>query len=312
MSDLLFSANIVLPLFLLIMLGAFTKKIGIIDSNFIEKGNKLSFKVLLPVMLFLNIYNSKDSGFFDVNFAAFLFIAILVIFFTSWGVLRLLYKDDKKLSVLIQASFRSNTVLLGIYIMGNLYGEIGNQKIAPYLGPVVVLFNILATFILEFYSGNKSSKKSMALMIAKNPLILASVLGLAVNLTGIRFGIIIEKTLSNIASISTIFAMICLGGNLKIEKLKKDKWNICVGTLIRLFIVPALACFVAYALGYRQEMMAIVLIIFATPVAVSSYIMSQQQGADADLAGGLVASTTLFSIVSLFLFIYVFKLIGIF
>ena len=312
MNDLIFSAHIVLPLFFLIIVGATTQKIGIIDSNFIAKGNALSFKVLLPTLLFLNIYNSKDSGYFEIHFACFLLVSVLVIFFASWGILRLFYKDNKKLSVLIQCSFRSNTVLLGIYIMANLYGEIGNQKIAPYLGVVVVLFNILATFILEFYSGKKSSKKAMLFVIAKNPLIIASLIGFVVNLTGIRFGYIIEKTLSNIASISTIFAMICLGGNLKIETLKHDKWNLLVGSVIRLIIVPAIVCFVAYVFGFREERMAIVLIIFATPVAVSSYIMAQQQGADADLAGGLVASTTLLSILSLFLFIYIFKTLGIF
>ncbi len=312
MHDLLFSANIVLPLFLLIMVGAFTKKIGVINENFIENGNKLAFKVLLPVMLFLNIYNSNDTGYFDPKFALFLLIAIFAVFFVSWGILRIFYKDDKKLSVLVQSSFRSNTVLLGTYIMANLYGDAGNQHIAAYLGGVVMLFNILATFILEFYSGNKTDNKHMFIMIAKNPLVIASVVGFVVNIMGIRFGAIIEKTLSNLASISTIFAMICLGGNLKIEKLKIDKWNILIGSFIRLIIVPTIVCSIAYLLGYRQEEMAIVFIMFATSVAVSSYIMAQQQGADADLAGGLVAGTTLLSIISLFLFIYVFKRLGIF
>ncbi len=314
MEELLFTANIVLPLFFLILVGAFCTKKKIVSEEFLKGGNKLSFTVLLPVMLFLNIYSGKDVANFDIVFALQLLGAITTAFLGCWIIFKFIYKDERKLSVIIQAGFRSNFVLFGTYLMSSLYGDTGVAMVSCYLALVVGTFNVYATFILEFYSqtGKTGGVKNMLIKICKNPLIIASVLGLVALAINLELPYVIEKTLSNISSIATIFAMICLGGNLKIEKLKADKWNILVGTILRLVIVPGIACTVFYLLGYRAEMFAIVLIIFATPVAVSSFIMAQEQGADSELAGGIVASTTLFSTLSLFVLIYVAKILMIF
>lgn len=314
MEELIFTANIVLPLFFLILVGALCSKVKIVSEEFLKGGNKLSFTVLLPVMLFLNIYNGRNVANFDWTFALQILAGITIAFLGCWFVLRFFYKDIGKLSVLIQAGFRSNFVLFGTYLMSSLYGDTGVAMVSCYLAIVVSTFNVYATFILEFYSqtGKTGGAVGMLVKIIKNPLIIASVLGITVNLIGIELGTVIETTLSNISSIATIFAMICLGGNLKIEKLKADKWNILLGSILRLVVVPGVACTAFYFLGYRAEMFAIVLIIFATPVAVSSYIMAQEQGADSELAGGIVAATTLFSIVSLFILIYLAKVLMIF
>ncbi len=314
MEELVFTANIVLPLFFLILVGAFCAKKKIVSEEFLNGGNKLSFTVLLPVMLFLNIYNGRDVADVSWVFALQLMAGITFSFLGCWVILRFIYKDPRKLAVLIQAGFRSNFVLFGTYLMSSLYGDTGVAMVSCYLALVVSTFNVYATFILEFYSpnGRQNGIVAMIVKILKNPLIIASILGVAVMASGIELGTILETTLKNISSIATIFAMICLGGNLKLDKLKADKWNILVGTILRLVVVPGVACVVFYYLGYRAEMFAIVLIIFATPVAVSSYIMAQQQGADSELAGGIVASTTLFSTISLFVLIYVAKVLMIF
>ncbi|MFI3166614.1 MAG: AEC family transporter [Bacillota bacterium] len=314
MEELIFTAQIVLPLFFLILVGAFCAKKQIVSEEFLKGGNKLSFTVLLPVMLFMNIYNGRDVADFNIVFALQIFAAITVAFLGLWFVLRFVYKDIGKLSVMIQAGFRSNFVLFGTYLMSSLYGDTGVAMVSCYLALVVSTFNVYATFILEFYSqtGKTAGAKGILIKILKNPLIIASLLGLAVNLIGIELGTVLETTLKNISSIATIFAMICLGGNLKIDKIKADKWNIALGTILRLIIVPGISCSVFYFLGYRAEMFAIILIVFATPVAVSSYIMAQEQGADSELAGGIVASTTLFSTLSLFVLIYVAKVLMIF
>ncbi len=314
MEEFIFTARIVLPMFMLLLVGAFFSKKKIVSEEFLKGGNKLSFKLLLPVMLFLNIYNGRDVANFNTAFALQIFGAITIAFLVLWFVLRFIYKDVRKLSVLIQAGFRSNFVLFGTYLMASLYGDAGVEMVSCYLALVVGTFNVYATFILEFYSqtGKTGGAKGIFIKICQNPLIIASVLGILVNLVGLELGFIIEATLKNISSIATNFAMICLGGNLKLDKIKADKWNIALGTLLRLVVVPGIACVTFFLLGYRAEMFAIILIIFATPVAVSSYIMAQEQGADAELAGGIVASTTFFSMFTLFVFIYVAKVLAIF
>ena len=62
--------------------------------------------------------------------------------------------------------------------------------------------------------------------------------------------------------------------------------------------------------GFRMEKLGVLLIVFAAPCAVSSYPMAQAMGGDGELAAGQVVLTTIFSMATLFIFIYIGKLLA--
>ena len=66
----------------------------------------------------------------------------------------------------------------------------------------------------------------------------------------------------------------------------------------------------AALLGFRGEMLVPVLALFGSPVATSSYTMAELMDGDGVLAGSLVVLTTAFSIVTMFLFIFAIKQLG--
>ena len=64
MSNLIFSLNATMPIFLTMILGLFFRKVGILDESFTSKMNKFVFKIALPVLLFQDLSDSCGMGTF--------------------------------------------------------------------------------------------------------------------------------------------------------------------------------------------------------------------------------------------------------
>ena len=81
MEPFLFALNAVLPIVLLAALGYLLKKISLVDEKFIKTGNKIVFKVLLPVMLFNNVYKIENLGAVEFGYVLYSVLAIIAVFF---------------------------------------------------------------------------------------------------------------------------------------------------------------------------------------------------------------------------------------
>lgn len=326
---LVFSANAVLPIVLLIVLGYVLKRIGLLTPPFLDVGNKLTFRVLLPVMLFVNVYNIKSFSDINVMFVVYGIAAVIVIFFLGIAIMCLFTKDSAKRGSLIQAVFRSNYAIIGIPLATSLFGDAGAAAAGVMSAFCVPTFNVLGVITLSIFNGNsekgKVDVKKILLGIAKNPLIIGTVAGLAVlgirelfvtwgvsfRLTDIEF---LYKTLDNVRSICTPFALIVLGGRFEFSAVARLKREIIFGTFVRTVVVPIIGLLGAYFLipGLGGEHFATYVGVFATPVAVASAIMAQEMGADGELAGQLVVWTSLVSTVTIFVYVTILRAVGIF
>lgn len=329
----IFAANAVLPIVLTIVFGYFLKRIKLLTPEFLDVGNKLTFRVLLPAMLFYNVYNIDSLR--DVNFVFVLYglAAVIVICLLGIALTCLFTKDNAKRGSLAQAMFRSNYAIIGLPLAESLFGAEGAAAAGVMSAFCVPLFNILGVTVLSIYNGdNKGGKlnvKKILLGIVKNPLILGTVAGIAAlgirellvacdisfRLTDIEF---LYKTLGNIKSICTPFALIVLGGRFEFSAVKRIWKEIVFGTVMRTVAVPVLG--LGGALLLKQFVypdlsgahFATYIGVFATPVAVASAIMAKEMKADDELAGQLVVWTSLVSTVTIFAYVTVLRAIGIF
>lgn len=326
---LVFSANAVLPIVLLIALGYVLKRIGMLTTPFLDVGNKLTFRVLIPTMLFLNVYNI--NSFSEINFWFVLYgvAAVIVIFLVGIPIYCAFTKDPAKRGTLIQSIFRSNYAIIGIPLATSLFGDKGAAAAGVMSAFCVPLFNILAVITLTIFN-NSSTKskidvKKILLGIVKNPLIIGTVAGLAVLgirelfvANGITFRLrdieFLYTSLNNVKNICTPFALIILGGKFEFSAVGRLKKEIIFGTFMRVVAVPVLGLIGAYFLvpGIAGEHFATYVGVFATPVAVSSAIMAKEMGADDELAGQLVVWTSLVSALTIFVYVTILRSIGIF
>ena len=328
MDSLLFALNAVLPIVILVTLGYILKKCGFMNAEFSKNANRLVFRVFLPVMLFLNIYNIKDIAEVDFGYIVYVLVILVIIFLLSLPAVMTITKSAPRRGVLIQAGFRSNYALIGIPLSKFLFGDEG-VAIATLLSAVMIpALNILAVISLSMFSdgGSKPSVKKILTDIVKNPLIQGIALGVAVLIVrsaltkaGISFRISditpVYTALQYISNLATPLALIVLGAQFEFSAVKELKREIIFGVIMRTAAVPLLGVGCAYFLFGSQfsgAHFAAFVAAFTTPVAVSSVPMAQEMGGDTELAGQLVIWTTLTASLSVFLASLLLRMAGVF
>lgn len=307
MENLVISLNVVLPLFLLIALGYALKRLRMYDEVTLKNINKLVFKVFLPVYLFHSIYSTDLSAVFDIKVILFAIAGLLIWFLILMFLIPRMEKDNAKRGVMIQGMFRSNFVLFGLPVAISLCGEENIGITSLLLGIVVPIYNVLAVITLETFRGTKPSVKKILIGIMKNPLIIASVLGVGMYLLKIELPYTIEKTVVDIGKVATPLALIALGGGFAFHKVKGDIKQLMVSVVGKLVISPLFMVTAAVLLGFRNEVLVPILLMSGAPTAVSSYTMAEQMGGDGELAGEIVVFTTGISIVTIFVWVFVLK-----
>ena len=325
MEDIIFAINATAPIVLMVVVGYFLKKIGLIDATLAKAANRLVFKVFLPCMLFLNVYKIESFEDIDFTFVWYALGATLVLFLGAIASVRLITPENAKRGALLQSVFRANYALVGIPLATSLFGERGSIMATVLSAFIVPLFNTLAVIGLSIYSpGKKPEFKRVVVDIAKNPLIQAIALGfvaLGIRALFVELGVDfrltdfqpIYKTLSNLSSVATPLALVALGAQFELSAIPELKKHIIFGVVTRNLVVPLLGIGAAYFIGgFEGAHFATFVAVFCTPVAVSSVPMAQEMEADTALAGQLVVWTTVFSAISIFLASYVLKVLGIF
>ncbi len=311
MKNFLISFEVVFPIFVLMALGFFIKKIGFINETTVKQMNKAVFRVFLPTMLFKNVYESQVAEVFNGELILFSLGCVLGAVLLLYLFVPLFVKDNEKRGVLIQGTFRSNFVIFGLPIAETLCGASATGAAAVLIAFVIPVFNVIAVITLEIFGGKRVGAGKILQGILKNPLIIASVLGLLVNISGLRFPGVVETAVKNVASITTPLALFLLGASIRFSTVKGNAPHLVAGLVAKLVVIPAVCLsLAAFVFGFRGAELAILIALFASPAAVSSYTMVTEMGGDEDLAGQLVMFGTTASVVTMFFWIFLTAQLG--
>ncbi len=312
MENLMISANAVLPMCLVMALGYGTRRLGWIRREEISAINKIAFRIFLPCLLYYNVYCSDLSGSFDPLLMAYAVGGVLLTFGLALGYTLLTEKLPERRSVMIQGMFRSNYVIMGIPVATALLGagELGTVSIL--IAVVVPLFNMLAVVVLEVFRGQRPKPLHVLGQIVKNPLVIASALGILTLAAGIRLPHILEQTIQNISAIASPLQLFLLGAFFQFSGLKTYRRELVTVSAAKLIVSPGLFLGLGALLGFRDAAFVSLIGIFASPTAVNSFTMAQQMGGDAELAGDIVVVTSAVSMLTMFLWVFLFKSLGMF
>ena len=300
------SANAVLPMCLVMALGYGTRRLGWIRREEISAINKIAFRIFLPCLLYYNVYCSDLSGSFDPLLMAYAVGGVLLTFGLSLGYTLLTEKLPERRGVMIQGMFRSNYVIMGIPVATALLGADQLGTVSILIAVVVPLFNMLSVVVLEVFRGQKPKPLHILGQIAKNPL------GILTLAAGIRLPHILEQTIQNISAIASPLQLFLLGAFFQFSGLKTYRRELVTVSAAKLIVAPGLFLGLGALLGFRGVAFVSLIGVFASPTAVNSFTMAQQMGGDAELAGDIVVTTSAVSIPTMFLWIFLFKSLGVF
>lgn len=307
MKNLILSFNVVAPLCLVMALGYFLKYIKILDKNSVKIMNNATFKVFLPTLLFYNIYTTDLGSVFDPKLMIFATISIIVLFGVLFLFIPIIEKDNSKTGVMIQGIFRSNFVLFGIPVATSLVGEGKIGTTALLIGIVVPLFNFLAVVCLETFRGGNINVRKIIHGIATNPLIIGAFLGLLLLILNIKLPVFIVSTIKDISKMATPLSLTLLGASFSFSNIRKHLRETIIVVIGKLIITPLIFILISYYCGFRGVALLSLMIMFASPTAISSFQMAIQMDGDSDLASQIVVFTSAFSTVTVFCWIFILK-----
>lgn len=305
LESFLLSVKVVVPLVLFMGIGYVIRCRGWLSLVSIKEMNDVVFKVLLSVMVFYNIYQSDLTAEFDLQLLIYAIIALFVSFTVLVFLIRKYIKDKTVAPVLIQGIYRSNFVLFGLQVTESICGSEGLGMTTILISVIIPMYNVLAVVLFETYRQSSVNLKRLLKGIIKNPLIIASVLGLLSVFCKLYLGSVLEDALKSIAQMATPMSLILLGGTVTFAGIKKFWKYTVICSIGRLLVIPAIFLSMAVLLGFRKNALVALMVMFASPTAVSSFTMASQMGGNSELAGQIVAVTTVFSVVTIFGWTYV-------
>ena len=314
MSDFIFSINVVAPLFILMAAGYSARQFNLVSDKFMSEVNRFVFNFLIPLMLFQSIRDIFHSDFSKTSLVFPSIAGVTVVILVSLCIVPLFVKRSGQRGSMIQGIYRSNFLIYGMPLATGMYGQEAAQYIAVLLGIITPFYNIAAVIILSFFSEKRDKRFSllqMALDIVRNPLIIGCAAGLLFGALRIELPSAVNNPINDLSASASSLALFLMGGEFKFRSLNNNLWKVFSATAARLIIVPLAAMIVFISMGFRTIELSVLLCIFAAPTAVNSYIMADNMGCDSELSGQIVVLSSAGSILSIFLFVFVLKSIGV-
>lgn len=285
----------ILPVFLLVVLGALLKRWPLIDRNMWNGLEQLGFYVLFPSLLFTTLANAEFSGMAAGDIAigsigSVTFIALVLAL--SWPLFRSAGVSAPAYTSVFQTSTRWNA-FIALAIAEKLYGPQSLALVALVATLIIIPINLYNIGILVWFGGGTRNLKTFAHKIVSNPLIIGSVLGVAVNLLDIPIYKPLMQAAELVAGTSLSLGLIMVGAGLKLSDALKPRPLALLPVGLKLLVMPLVMTTSAYALGMRGEPLLAIAMGASVPTAMNGYVLAKQLGGDAPLYAAVATLQTI-------------------
>ncbi|SFB82365.1 hypothetical protein SAMN05660443_0361 [Marinospirillum celere] len=310
LDTLTFTLEVTAPVFLLVFLGIFFARIGLINDEFNRVASRLVFNVTLPLLVFLNLLKTDLNQVFALDLLVYAAVVTLLAF--GWLVWRARSLPDlADRGVFVQGAFRGNLAILGLALAANQYGEAGVALASILLALLIVLYNLLSVVALSLWRNTGGINwPRMGLDILRNPLIIAVFLAVPFSLFAWPLPEVGLQTANYLASMTLPLALLCIGAALDLRALRATSKAALTSTAYKLILLPLPMVFGAWLLGYEGMTLGVLFLVFSCPTAAASYVMARAMGGNAVLAANIVALTTLFGTLSISLGVFILHFTG--
>ena len=302
----MYSISLIIPDFAIILLGLVLSRKGGFTKAFWDGAEKLVFNFLLAPFLFVSVAQSQLAVGESVRFLLTGICAMLLGVAASFAVRYFIKADAVTHASVFQCGFRFNTYI-GFAICTRFCGAEGPSLLAMLIAFWVPISNSIAVSDLvravakrDNQSENRSQLlRTTVLGVARNPLIIATVLGLIFNYLGIELIQPVKDFLSHLGSASLAMGLLCIGAGLQFSNLAKHFKLIAASCLVRLAVVPLMAWIVIQLTGLSGNAAAVVLVFASLPTAQSCYVMTDNMHGNASIVAAVTTLQTLLSMLTL-------------
>jgi malonate transporter len=290
-------AQLLFPDFSLILIGYLVCRYTALDRSVWEPVEGLVYYFLFPVLLFHSIVrNPLDLAATSGLIGAGLLMGLAGIALAySVPYLPIVGKriDAREHAGAAQVAFRFNS-FIALALAERLAGGPGLALIAVLIGVTVPLYNVAAVWPMA-----RHANTGFLRALLRNPLIVATVLGLAANLAGLRIPLWLEPTFGRIGGASLALGLMAAGAGMQLGPLGRAKTLAVALLSIRHFLLPLVAFGLARLFALDAVQTTVLLAFSALPTASSCYVLAVRMGYNGPYVAGLVTLSTVLGVVSL-------------
>jgi predicted permease len=291
-----------LPVFLLIVLGAVLKRTLMRLETQWHGLERLTYYVLFPMLLIQTLVKADLSSVPVAGVGGALMLAALavsLICLALWPLFRRMNVDGPAFTSIFQGAIRWQTYV-ALSVSRNLFGAAGLALASVAMVAIIPMVNVFSVAVLaHFASPKKQSARAIAMTVVKNPLIWACAIGLFVNVTHLSLPKIWHEVADALGSSSLAIGLLVTGAGLHLEGLLRPSFAAATGVLFKLVLMPAIAVALALWFGLSGTNLVIVAACSAVPTSPSAYVMARQMGGDAPLLAQIITLQTILAAVTM-------------
>ena len=293
----------IIPIFMLIGLGAGVRRLGFIEDDFVGAANRLVFYLAIPALVFRALCRASLRSQFDPGAVFLMLVAVGLV--TGLAVLCNRWRRDRDGSLagtFAQAAIHGNLGYIGLAVSYYYLDESGFARTSMMIGFLMVAQNFLGVVLLQLYAGERSEKRregrELVARVLLNPVILAAVGGIMFNLSGLPLPGVIDRFLMILGGLALPMGLLLIGSSLSPALMRRWLPQVGLIAFFKLFLLPATALLLFRLAGIDGQNQVPVMILLAAPSATLTYVMAREMNGKVDLAVAAVSLTTMLSALS--------------
>ncbi|MCK5915902.1 MAG: AEC family transporter [Deltaproteobacteria bacterium] len=289
----------IIPIFMLIMLGAGVRHLGFMKDDFTAAANRLVFYLAIPALVFRALTKASLRDEFDPGAVIMMIVAVLfVVGLTLFFNYRRQSRDRTLSGTFSQATIHGNLGYIGLAVAFYYLDETGFARVSMLVGFLMILQNLLGVILLQYYGGRNqtaSRVRDLFVPVLLNPIILAAVGGIIFNLSMLPMPQVFDRFLMILSGLALPMGLLLIGASISFALLRKWLPQALLIAFLKLILLPAVTMLLFHLAGVDNRSVTPAIILMAAPTATLTYVMAREMGGHVDLAVAAVSLTTILS-----------------
>lgn len=291
-----------IPIFALIVMGYLFKRISFPSNEFWVSADRLTYYVLMPSLLIYTLSKAQFSS-NNINFIVVCILAIFVTMLLLMVFNKISPTQNSSFTSIVQGGIRFNTYIF-LALSASIFGEDGLILAAILITFAIPILNLFCITIFALYSQNsKIDFIYLVKSIVKNPLIIACVIGIFINILDIKLAVSLDNLLKILSGAALPLGLLSIGYTLVLKEINSSKKDLTVTLLAKFIVLPLLSYFFAILFNLEPLMVAILVLFSIMPTAPSSFILARQLGGNLQLMTSIITVQTIVCAIFILLFL---------
>lgn len=298
----------VMPVFILILIGWVTAKTGILKEETGDTLGEFVFKIAVPMLIFRTLADAHFEGVSPFRLWTAYFLGVAVTWAAGHLIATQIFRRDAKVGVIagMSASF-ANNVFIGLPLVDHIVGKDGLVAISILLAIHLPLMMVAGTILMEGAVSKVDGREKRGLRVilkqigsnlARNPLVISLIVGMAFNLLGLHLTPMIATVVNQLAAAASPVALLSIGMALTRYPIRGDFGFSGTIALLKLLLLPAVVFLMSHLLGLPNDWTTALVLTASVPTGINAWLIAQRFRSAHSLAASVISITAAFGVLT--------------